>query len=112
MIYVLHLSFDTFGRQLSFFFFFAQPPIFRSFAPLKNFLPPKIPPPPLKILLPPTFFSTPSPIILLRSLSNSHFLSPSKKWGCKPKKVGVLKPKIPPASAPLWVWVMHGLGYG
>ena len=80
--------------------------------------------PPFKIFLPPTFFSPPPPLFLLRSLSNSHFLSPSKKWGCKPKKVGGVNTQNTPGfGTPMgmgyawfrvWLraWVMHGLGYG
>ena len=87
--------------------FFAQPPIFPSFAPKI------ISPPPLKIFLHPNnFYTSPKnfftsqifldpPSFLLRSLSNSPFLSPSKKWGCKPKKVGGVNTQNTPASAPL-----------
>ena len=102
----LNVRFGQKSVQISYFLpsAFAQPPIFSSFLPLKNFFTP------LKIFLhpnnfftsyiflkPPNFCCAPSPAPIFKSL---------QKVG-----EGVLTPKILPASASLWYGLWHGLGY-
>ena len=122
MTYILHVSFGTFCRELNLFllhfdklfwwpflfFFSAQPLSFPSFTPLKFFCPPKKLFPSLKTFYTPLKIFQ-APYFLLPSLTTI-FRTLQKVGGVRPKKWGVLTPKIPPASAPLYemhIFILH-----
>ena len=69
-------------------FFTPFPKFFFRSTPHFSFICPQKFPPPLKNFYDLHFSRPPPHYFCCAPISSSHFLSPPKKWGCKPKKVG------------------------